>query len=154
MKFLPIAIALLLGGLAACKRNNNPLPASETSATASGNALPADFEPFYQQFHRDSLYQVAHIAWPLQGDRSVQVDSSTYQKQAHQWQPENWVMHRPVDYASGDYRREIRMLGDIVVTEFILIKAGGYGIERRFAKRPDGEWEMIFYSDMQERGAE
>ncbi len=135
---------------AACKRT--PDAPKLESVTTSAVQLPDDFNAFYEKFHTDSLYQMEHISWPLQGDKSMQTDSTQYQKKEIAWEPGTWHMHHPVDYGSGDFKRQIQMLGDGLLIEYITITAGGYGIERRFAKQPDGEWNLIYYSDMQERG--
>jgi hypothetical protein len=42
------------------------------------------------------------------------------------------------------------MLGDIIVVERIRAKVANFGIERRFAKQGDGQWALIYYSDIQE----
>lgn len=149
MKLLPVFLGACLL-CTACKQNQNT-PQVE-SVTTSGTQLTADFNAFYEKFHTDSVYQMTHIAWPLQGDKSEQIDSTHYQKKETYWEQSNWDLHRPVDYRSGDYKRQVQTLGDGLVIEYILITAGGYGIERRFAKQPDGEWNLIYYSDMQERG--
>lgn len=149
MKFLPIFFAVFLV-FSACKQKN-ATPPVETVST-SDDQLPADFITFYEKFHLDSVYQMTHISWPLQGDKSEQLDSTHYAKQETTWEQSKWHLHHPVDYSSGDYKRKIQMLGDGLVIEYILITAGGYGIERRFARQPDGEWNLIYYSDMQERG--
>jgi hypothetical protein len=149
MKITPVFICACLA-FAACKQQ--PSTPQVESVTTSNTQLPADFNTFYEKFHTDSLYQVAHISWPLQGDKSEQVDSTHYAKKDILWQQDAWIMHHPVDYRSGDYKRQVQVLGDGLVIEYITITAGGYGIERRFAKQPDGEWNLIFYSDMQERG--
>lgn len=149
MKFFPVVLSAMLLFFA-CKQTS-PTPQAE-SVTTSDTQIPADFSDFYEKFHTDSMYQMTHISWPLQGDKSEQIDSTHYQKKEITWEQSNWRMHRPVDYSSGDYKRQIQMLGDGLLIEYILITAGGYGIERRFAKQPDGEWNLIYYSDMQERG--
>jgi hypothetical protein len=150
MKFFPLLFCAF-AVIASCKQNTPAAPQVESVAT-SDTQLPADFNAFYEKFHTDSLYQMAHIPWPLQGDRAEQVDNTHYQKKSVNWERDSWIMHRTVDYSSGDYKRQVQLLGDGIVIEFITITAGGYGIERRFAKQPDGEWNLIFYSDMQERG--
>lgn len=149
MKLLPVIFGICLLGTACKQKSDSPKVESVTTANAE---LPADFNAFYEKFHTDSLYQMSHISWPLQGDRSRQVDSTHYQKTDATWEQSNWTMHHPVDYSSGDFKRQVQTLGDGLVVEYILITAGGYGIERRFAKQPDGEWNLIYYSDMQERG--
>lgn len=111
--------------------------------------LPQDFVDFYERFHKDSLYQMEHIVWPLQGDASEQIDSTHYQKKKTQWQPESWHMQR-LDYNPNDYNRNVQMLGEVVVIERIWAKAANYGIERRFSKQAGGDWALIYYSDLQE----
>ena len=139
---------LVLALFVACQNpsSNNAKP----EQTAVGDAaVPEDFNAFYEQFHRDSLYQMAHIVWPLQGDERVEVDSM-YQIKPKYWEAATRRMHRS-NFDAKDYRVERKAIGDVMVVERILTKLGNYGIERRFAKQPDGARNMIFYSDIRER---
>lgn len=146
--FLLPLLALLL--CFACK--NQPKTATETEqVTQTTVQVPQDFLDFYEKFHGDSLYQIGHIIWPLQGDMSEQVDSTHYQKKSAEWQQDNWRMQR-TGYNPNDYILERSMLGDLMVIERIRAKSANYGLERRFAKQPDGEWALIYYSDLQEIG--
>lgn len=129
--------------------NNANVPAQPEQTAVGDAAVPEDFNAFYEQFHRDSLYQMAHIVWPLQGDERVDVDS-TFQIRPKYWEAATWRMHRS-NFDTKDYRVERKAIGDVMVVERILTKLGNYGIERRFAKQPDGTWNMIFYSDIRER---
>ncbi len=153
MKFLTLLITGLIG-FSACKNQQKPatdgaiVPEQTLQSTAG---LPQDFVDFYDKFHQDSLFQMEHIVWPLQGDKSVQVDSFRYEKKNIQWQQADWRMQR-IDYNPNDYLRELQTLGDMMIIERIMTKSANYGVERRFAKQPDGSWALIFYSDMQERG--
>ena len=129
---------------------NQPQTGSQPeSVTQTTVPLPKDFLDFYEKFHRDSQYQVEHIVWPLQGDASEQIDSTHYKKVGAQWSPEAWRMQR-LNYNPNDYHRDVQMLGDVLVIERIRAKAANYGIERRFARQSEGEWALIYYSDMQE----
>ena len=151
MRLFPL---FLFAFLFLCHCKNKPSNGStpeETASLPANTDLPADFVAFYQQFHQDSAYQMAHIAWPLQGDRSEQIDSTHYQPQSTTWMPDNWRMMR-LNFSPKDYFIETEMLGDIMVIEKIRARSVSYGLERRFAKQPNGEWELIFYSDVQERG--
>lgn len=146
MKYFPsvfVAIALL----SACK--NQPQTGMKPDEVKTTVQLPQDFLAFYDKFHHDSLYQLEHVVWPLQGDTSEQVDSTHYKKVPVRWQPGSWHMQR-LDYNPNDYLREVQMLGDVLIIEHIRAKSANYGIERRFAKQPDDEWALIYYSDMQE----
>jgi hypothetical protein len=136
-----------LVALYSCKNQaSGNLNASEQVVTSG--ALPEDFNTFYQKFHQDSLYQMAHITWPLPGSKGLQVDSTTTGTQSTYWQPEEWRMMRLDLIESGDFIREINPIGDMLVVERIRAKAVPFGIERRFAKQANNEWELIFYADI------
>ena len=130
-----------------CKnpQNSNP-PASNDEATKV--ELPAGFEAFYQKFHTDSVYQMAHITWPLQGSKGLQIDSVTNENHAQTWQASEWRMQKLDLIESGEYIREMNPIGDMMVIERIRAKAVPYGIERRFAKQANQEWELIYYMDI------
>jgi hypothetical protein len=150
--FISIIIAVL--AFFSCKNRpfgnaDTPAQAEQTSSAAAN--LPESFNPFYEKFHRDSLFQVNHVIWPLQGEKSIQTDSSTTEVREYRWTPETWIMHHPIDYSNNDYVREVSMMGDFMVIEIIKTRMYGYGIERRFAKQADGDWALIYYSDMKQR---
>ena len=147
MKYLSLIFATITL-LPACQ--NQPQTGSQPDTVMQTTVqLPQDFLDFYEKFHRDSQYQVEHVVWPLQGDTSEQVDSTHYKKVDAQWQPESWHIQR-LAYNPNDYNRDVQMLGDVLIIERISAKAANFGIERRFAKQSEGEWALIYYSDMQE----
>lgn len=142
---------LLLVGVAmvACRPKSGSEPAAEAISMTLPSELPADFAVFYQKFHQDSLYQMAHIVWPLQGQTSVQVDSAHSEKRPMQWQKETWHMHHAVDFSDGDFIQEWTPMSETLLIERIRTKGANYALERRFAKSGN-EWELIYYADMQE----
>lgn len=145
---------LVLCILSACKNrqsSDTPQQPDQITQMVANAQPPADFLSFYEKFHLDSLYQIAHIVWPLSGETSEPIDSIHHRKKLVEWQPQTWRMHHPVDFKSGDYKHEYEMLGDVLVIEHIHYAAAKYGLERRFAKNEKDEWELIFYGDMQER---
>jgi|GEM_PF-469715 len=144
---LPAAACLLLY-LVACTQKPAPQTVAVSNTTAG---LPEGFTDFYDRFHADSLYQIAHIVWPLEGKTNVQIDSTKSMILDTTWLPEYWQMHRPVDFGKGEYRQQVEQLGDVLVIERIFTQVGNFGLERRFAKSPSGEWELIYYSDMIEQ---
>ena len=151
-----LLLFLALAGLNACRNqtpssSNVPDQAAQTTQAAEVK-LPSDFMEFYQKFHRDSLYQMEHIAWPLQGDASVPTGEDTRVKKMMAWEPKDWIMHRPVDFSTSEFVRNWELLGDELIIERIRYAAANYGLERRFVKQYNGEWELIYYSDMQEVG--
>lgn len=126
-------------------------PAADTKA-ATDAQLPAGFLPFYDKFHRDSAYQMSHIQWPLRGENTVLTDSTRREKQLANWEPQTWELQHPVDFSSGEFKREWETMGEDFVIERIRYAAANYGLERHFMRREDGEWELIYYADMQETG--
>ena len=153
MKLFLASLTLALTSLLfSCQNQSAPSISTAQSEAATAAGVPDDFEAFYQKFLSDSLFQVAHIVWPLHGPQLVTAaDSSASQLEPHHWTPEDWVMHHPTDYSDGSCTRELQMLGDVIVLERIRLKAANYGIERRFARQPDtGEWALIYYSSLRE----
>ena len=58
---------------------NRQKEAKESLSKEVSKELPADFVAFYEKFHQDSAYQMAHIIFPLEG-YPAQVDSATDRK--------------------------------------------------------------------------
>lgn len=114
------------------------------NAAPSTDDLPDDFKVFYQQFHSDSIYQMEHIVFPLEGlpDRA---DSLTIAKGDFRWSKEEWRMQKAVDFDLSDYKRRIVPVNDVMIVEYILHNSGQLGMERRFAKFGD-QWNLIYYS--------
>lgn len=148
----------ILGGIfliAACQNRpssaNTPDHPDQISVTTL-DKLPAGFLDFYQKFHRDSQYQIAHIQWPLRGETAVMIDSLHRKKELATWEPAQWQIQQPVDFSTGEFKQEWETVGEELVIEHIRYAAANFGLERRFYKRGDGEWELIYYSEMMEMG--
>jgi hypothetical protein len=60
-----------------------------------------DFMVFYERFHSDSLFQLEHITFPLQGLPS---DLSSTKTSNFRWEQENWEMHQPLN-PEGEFTR-------------------------------------------------
>ncbi len=124
----------------ACKKREK-IPDTTTQTMAS---LPADFRTFYENFHVDSLYQLRHIAFPLQGLPS-DADSLTIALDTFHYYPKDWLIQHSVDFSTGEFTQSINTISDKMVIEYILKSDGKFGIQRRFAKLSDGEWNLIYY---------
>ena len=110
--------------------------------------LPKDFLEFYQKFHTDSTYQMAHIEWPLKGETGIAQDSTT-KRQLAEWTPETWhIMHLP-DVSVSTLKRNFEMVGEVLVIERMSYPMVGMGYERQFFKEEDGSWRLIFYGELQ-----
>ncbi len=131
-----LILALLM---MSCKRNPPALKQDEVGG------LPPDFVTFYEKFHADSAFQMAHITFPLEG-YPMSPDSATLASN-FRWKAENWAMHRGTMFVDSLYNRRFSNPLPTVITEIIVQKDKPYGTFRRFLKRDDS-WYLIFYSDM------
>jgi hypothetical protein len=108
--------------------------------------LPADFTSFYEKFHSDSAYQMAHISFPLEGmpsgNQADSVDLATFR-----WTAASWRMHRAEQFDTQEFVRTFNMPIEGAVVETIVKKKTEFGTMRRFLKRGD-EWFLIFYADI------
>ncbi|MBL7806191.1 MAG: DUF4348 domain-containing protein [Saprospiraceae bacterium] len=124
-----------------CKNKPQPLQ----QAKAEGE-LAKDFLEFYQKFHSDSTYQMAHIEWPLKGETGISQDT-TSKRQLTEWTPANWrLMHFP-DTTMSTLKRSFETVGDVMVIERMSYPMVGFGYERQFYKEENGEWRLIYYAE-------
>ena len=155
---MKIIIGILIGislMFAFQKIMNDKDPATEQVQTpnAPGNSvaeIPADFLVFYTQFHSDSSFQMSHIDFPLEGLPEY-ADSTILAEGNFKWQEENWEMHKNLDARKEDFAKNLRVVSDGLIFEFI--PTGGekkLWIERRFLKS-NGDWRMIYYSGLNYR---
>lgn len=130
-------LLLLFIIIVACKpvsKTNNSLSENETV-----NGLPDDFLSFYDKFHSDSIYQIEHIVFPLEG---VMYDEDN-QKLKKVWSQENWTIHKNFDTYGGTFNRSYTEFGGII-SEKIVDNNKISSMERRFSKM-GGEWHLIYY---------
>lgn len=147
-----IGISLMFAFQKIMKDKDRPDEALQTTAAEDniGEAVPADFLVFYTQFHSDSSYQMAHIDFPLEGLPEY-ADSTILAEGNFKWQKDNWEMHKNLDARKEDFAKNLRVISDGLIFEYI--PTGGekkLWIERRFMKT-NGEWRMIYYSGLNYR---
>lgn len=142
MKF--IALLILTGSLVLSCRQKAERTSEENKDQLS--ELPGDFKQFYQTFHSDSVYQIEHIVFPLEG-LPDKADAATIASGDFKWQKETWRMQRAVDFALSDFTRKIVPVNEVMVVEYIVHKNGELGMERRFAKL-GGSWYLIYYAGL------
>ena len=104
-------------------------------------SLPADFSNFYYQFHTDSSYQMAHIQWPLRGVPDEQLEPG----QQFAFYAKDWPLQRLIDAKNTGYVSAFTAVGNDLVIEKIVNQQEKAGLERRFFRRADQEWELIYY---------
>ncbi len=140
MRFFIFALAPLI--FIACSHEGG----KEEAVAEEQSALPEGFTTFYQQFHSDSIFQMEHIVFPLEG-LPDNADSLTLARQDFHWLPENWRMQRQFDFGMSDFRRELIPINENMVVERIIHKSGEMGMVRRFAL-VGNEWNLIYYTGM------
>jgi hypothetical protein len=107
--------------------------------------LPLDFVAFYKSFHEDSVFQIKHIVFPLEGAYAISEEGDIV-SDTFRWQKEDWkIMHTP-DMMDGTFVAEFTNMNGIV-TETIMDKNHSFSMVRRFAKLSD-EWNLIYYKEM------
>ena len=111
------------------------------------SGLPSGFRKFYENFHRDSIYQLTHIRFPLEGipeKETEQTDLTDFY-----WKKDEWILHRPFNAMDGSFIRDFQSLGDKMVIEKIHHAEASFGMQRRFSRDGD-EWYLIYYAAMNE----
>ncbi|MFZ1498073.1 MAG: hypothetical protein WAS72_13505 [Saprospiraceae bacterium] len=130
-------ILTFLFAFVACKNSSS----NKTTTTSN-----SDFAIFYEKFHQDSVFQVAHILFPLEGLPN-QADSATLENEKYFWEQKDWVLHKPFTEDNKEYERNLTQITDGMVVETIRFANGEYGIQRRFA-RFGKDWFLIYYAGM------
>lgn len=142
MRYLIILLLSAAALLTACR----PSDPSHEQISSDPAADLGDFYSFYQSFHLDSAFQMEHILFPLEG-LPANADEATIASGDFRWQPEDWKLHRPVDYETSDFQRELIPISNDIVVEKIVHRSGQTGMMRRFTKLGD-EWYLIYFADL------
>lgn len=123
-------------------------PATHTNSVFDeDSAVPVDFMDFYMKFHQDSAYQMEHIQFPLRGMPAMAIDLPQDSINNFTWDKEAWKIHKPFMGNKDEYLKEFRVVNENLISEFIVEKQMGYGMERRFSKLAN-RWYLIYYMDM------
>lgn len=102
------------------------------------------FRSFYEKFHRDSLYQLNHILFPMEGIPE-QNDTTVYTN-GFKWEKEKWSMHHEFNENDTSFVRSFHLIDSTLIIENIQHRLSPLRMERRFSL--DSEWRMIFYMPM------
>jgi len=144
MKIITLIIGMLALGFS-CNPKAQSTVNNENTADDEGIEIPADFQAFYDQFHTDTVFQIAHIVFPLSG---LPANADTLSSaEGWKWQKADWKWHKPIDPTLVGYKRSWQIIGNDMVEETIVQQASGYGLLRRFG-RMDGGWMLIYYAGM------
>ncbi len=99
------------------------------------------YDAFYNRFHKDSLFQMSRVNFPIGGYYLDTVGEE------QKWNETNWIMHRSKiqEADTSIYKISIES-ATTVKKEKLFIEGGGFKIERKF-QLLNGKWHLIFYSD-------
>lgn len=130
MKYSSFFIVFLFLCFTACKKE----------AASPEKAL--SFPEFYEKFHNDSLFQLEHIQFPLEGLSS---DPSLHTPE-FRWLKDEWQLHQGLDTIQGAFTAQLVEISKEFIVEKITDSYGLYGMERRFMQLENGKWLLIYYS--------
>jgi hypothetical protein len=133
-------LLLGLGLLISCKNQTGTSVVSPEKHES--DSLPHSFLDFYDRFHEDGEYQLEHILFPLES--KVFESKDIYYERF--WDRENWKTHQALDKNQAGFERKYTLLDDFFISEILTLKAGGFGIERRFAYM-DTTWYLVLYNE-------
>lgn len=118
------------------KQSTNPtVPAYDTE----------EFKVFYERFSKDSVFQMEHIVFPLEGMKAP-VDSLDLPSDSFRWNMNEWKLQKEYDDFEGTFSREFLDIGGLVI-ERISDTSGKFTMERRFGRLSTG-WHLIYYREM------
>ena len=143
-------LSIFLFSLSILSFSCNNSPGGPLQQASEMSDLPKDFLSFYQQFHTDSSYQMAHIEWPLKGEKSVPQEDGGAKTELAEWEPETWaILHLP-DMTDVGLKRSFETISNVLIIEKLQYPMVNFGLERQFFKEENDEWMMIYYAEMQE----
>lgn len=114
----------------------------ETSIKLTKHTVPSEsFDSFYNKFHKDSLFQLSRVTFPLKG---YAMDTS---ENIMVWKKENWIMHKNTtqEMDTSIFKVETEKSPHLY-KEKIYIEGGGYSSERVFQK-VNGKWYLVQFFD-------
>lgn len=143
MKQINILLAIILS-LTFIQCKNNSKSKDVSTSDISLTELPEDFVIFFKKFHSDSIFQMKHITFPLEGMTNA-LDSKPDSLIHYKWHKDKWKLHRKFDNYDNIFTRKFYLFDENTVIEKISGVDGLFQMERRFSKLNDG-WNLIYYS--------
>lgn len=144
--FVLSAIALITLSAQGCNSKGGST-ATEDSDAVSADTLPGDFSAFFDRFHEDSVYQVEHIMFPLEGLPASTGDGDTLTSLRYFWQKADWKIHRHINDPGQNFDNWFEVTDARVIEHWIQMKGTNLYMRRRFAKLDDG-WYLIYYQGL------
>lgn len=143
MKSINILLAIVLS-LTFIQCKNNSESKNVSTSDISLKELPEEFNIFFEKFHSDSIFQMEHIAFPLNGMTNA-LPNNPDTMIPYKWQINEWKLHREFDNYENIFTRDFYLFDENTVIEKISGVDGLFQMERRFSKLNDG-WNLIYYT--------
>ncbi len=144
-KFVFILICALV--LVQCNRKSNPVTnknvkpivKSESSGTASTKKAE-NFDNFYVRFHKDSLFQVSRVQFPLKGKKENLKGSSS-------WTKEKWMMIKATSNEVDRNEFNVKTVKNAdSYFEGIYCKNCGFSFEMEY-RLINGKWYLVYLQE-------
>jgi hypothetical protein len=139
-KLLPI-LAFVFFSCAENEKQGNSTNVDATNKSVFTDTTES-FETFNERFHRDSVFQLSRIAFPIGGHFAEGENS-------HEWTAGNWeLLKEPVRETinAKEYEHNLQKT-DTTVIEKYWIENSGFKVERRF-KKIGSKWFLTYYDDI------
>src|SRR5690606_32633195 len=120
-----------------CQMPDNP----KSGSVSRKEIVIEQFNAFYREFHKDSVFQISRIQFPLPGINS---DEMTVEDTIYHWKENEWLMQYMVDTTLFSRKTSI---SDTLVVEEITSKDPGVIIKRKF-QNIEGKWYLVLYEDV------
>lgn len=91
-----------------------------------------DFDSFYLKFHKDTLFQISRIIFPLEG-YNLDSENALDTNSNFRWNRNEWTYHKLIELDS-QFKREFKIIGDSA-KERIYIPNSGLETIRKFSKK-------------------
>lgn len=124
----------------------NKIDSSTQTTDSEFDQLPEDFKEFYFAFHRDSVFQMNSIFFPLEGLPDA-ADPEFIGNEKYFWSPDQWVFQHQIIKDDPKYKNTYLNVSNMIIEEKIIEKETGLTLIRRFAKTGSG-WRLIYYAGM------
>lgn len=129
-----------------CQSKDNASSAASSEADVT-DTLPGDFVVFFDRFHEDSVYQMEHILFPLEGLPASTGDGDTLTTTRYFWQKADWKKHNHFTDPGRNFEQWYEVLDERIIEHWIQLNGTNLCMKRRFAKLDDG-WFLIYYQGM------
>ena len=110
------------------------------SNTAEKARSSENFDSFYEKFHRDSIFQLSRIKFPIEGKKIQE-----FKKEG--WSSKNWeVLRSKISDVDTTKFKVSAIKTDSTFIEKCYIPNSGFYTEYRF-KLIDGKWNLVYALD-------